>query len=354
MAKFRRTAIRLEDACQQYLRRIEAEGKAAKTIKSTRYALETMCDQLGNPWLHLITDEQIDRYCYGPKGLKAGKRGKPIQASSFNRYLADLKTFFAFAQLMNWVDVSPVRAIKAQREQKQTRKLFLSASELMAVLDACQSPVERIACALGMNTGLRSNDIRHLTIGDVSLTGGFIQTELRKTRSVDDKEITADLQVELIRWLDEYARITGVANRGELPSHWYLMPVYKRLPPLAVKNGQPFKLYPESMYSVPWRLVQRPLERIGHDVKGEGFHTLRRSSARLFFEKLRESEGRDHALMIVRDYLGHASVTMTERYLGLTAERAIRTKELKGQPFISAMAHTEQRRVEPSGALRAI
>jgi integrase len=319
------------------------------TIKSSRYALRNMCDQLGNPWLHLVTDEQMDRYCYGPKGLKAGKRGKPIQASSFNRYLADLKTFYSFAQLMNWVDVSPMRTVKLMREDRAKRHLLLSASELMAMLDACQSPVERIGCALGMNTGLRSNDIRHLTIGDVSLAAGIIQTAIRKSRDFDDKEITADLAVELIRWLDEYAKLTGVGHRGNLPNEWYLMPVYKKLPPLAVKDGNPFKLFPTRMYTVPWRLVQRPLERIGHDVKGEGFHTLRRSSARLFFERLRDrGEGRDHALMIVRDYLGHASVVMTERYLGLSAERAIRTKELKGQSFISAMAQQEQERLSGS------
>lgn len=353
MAKFSRNMIRLEDACERYLQRIANEGKAQQTVETSRYSLECLCKQLGNPWVHLITDEQMDKYCYGPKGLRLGKRGKPVKAASFNRYLSILKGFFEHAQLMHWTDVDPMRSIKSARKEASPRKLLLSASELTALLEACNSPVERIACALGMNTGLRSNDIRHLTIGDVSLTAGLIQTEIRKTKALDDKEITADLHVELIRWLDTYAQLMDLPSRADLPNHWYLVPVYKA-PSAVVPNGR-YKLYPERMYTVPWNLVKRPLSRIGHDPSGEGFHTLRRSSARLFFERLRsQGEGRDHALMIVKDYLGHANTAMTEHYLGLSVERTLRSKQLKGQSFISAMAQEEQARVEPVDTLRAI
>lgn len=355
MASFSRSMIRLDDACERYLQRSANEGKAGRTIESDRYILECLVAQLGNPWMHLITDEQMDKYCYGPRGMRAGKRDKQIRASSFNRYLSTLRALFAHAVVMHWIDVNPMRSIKSARADSPTPKLLLGASELQALLDACISPVERIACALGMNTGMRANDIRHLTIGDMSLAQGILQTEIRKTAGLDDKPITMDLHRELIRWLNEYARLMGLADRGELPNDWLLVPV-QRAPSTFSKPGEgKYILYPDKMYKNPWVLVQRPLGRLGHKPSGQGFHTLRRSSARVFFESLRDrGEGRDHALMIVKDFLNHASTAMTERYLGLSAERAIRDSLLRDQPFISAMAQDEQKRVEPVGSLSAI
>ena len=90
---------------------------------------------------------------------------------------------------------------------------------------------------------------------------------------------------------------------------------------------------------------------MGYPTKGEGFHTLRRSSARAFFESLRErGEGRDHALMIVKDFLNHASVAQTEHYLGLNQERTIRDALLKDQPFLTRLAGDEQARVQAGPA----
>jgi len=108
---------------------------------------------------------------------------------------------------------------------------------------------------------------------------------------------------------------------------------------------------PKQVHTNPWRMVQRPLRKMGYPTLGEGFHTLRRSSARALFEALRSAgEGRDHALMVVKEFLNHASVTQTEHYLGLNQERAIRDAILKDKPFLSALAKSEQRRASATGA----
>ena len=280
-----RTNVRLWEAIERYETRIKNEGQAVATRYTAHYALERFKKAVGtkrepNPWMHAITPGQCDDYCFGPGGIRVG-----ISSVTFNRYRSVLKVFFDYALTMRWVDQSPFDGIPAARPDAPKSRLMLNASELLGLLDHSGNPVERIACALGMNTGLRANDLRHLTVFDASLAGGTIQTEIRKTNKLDVKPITMELARELRLWLDTYAEYMGLEDRGELPNDWLLVPSYRT--PAAWEQTQQLVLRPLGMHTHPWRLVQRPLARMGYPTKGEGFHTLRRSSARALFESLR-------------------------------------------------------------------
>lgn len=338
----RRINIRLSEACTRYLERIKNEGQSPSSQYTARYALSRFqksvaTSRIPDPWVHEITKEDMDDYCYGPNGIR-----RNVQAVSFNRYRSVLKVFFEYALTMRWTDVNPVDVITRARPDMPKSRLYLNAGELLSLLDHCANPIERISCSIGMNTGLRGNDIRHLTIFDASLASGVIQTEIRKTRKLDVKPITMELHWELVKWLNTYADLMGLSGREELPSDWLLVPAYRNPAPRGEATITPF---PTRVHTCPWRMVQRPLARMGYPTKSEGFHTLRRSSARALFESLRDAgEGRDHALMVVKEFLNHASVTQTEHYLGLNQERAIRDALLKDKPFLSALAQSEQRR----------
>jgi len=339
-----RTNLRLSEACDRYLERIKNEGQSDASQYTARYALSRFRKAVAtrrepNPLVHTITPEMMDDYCYGPDGIR-----RDVQAVSFNRYRSVLKVFFEYALLMRWTDINPMESITRARPDMPKKRLYLNAGELITLLDYASNPVERIACSLGMNTGMRGNDIRHLTIFDASLAGGVIQTEIRKTRKLDVKPITMELHWELVKWLNTYAEFMGLSDRGELPGEWLLVPSYRNAAPR--ERQQRVHLRPLQVHTNPWRMVQRPLERMGYPTKGEGFHTLRRSSARALFESLRSAgEGRDHALMVVKEFLNHSSVVQTEHYLGLNQERAIRDTLLKDRPFLSALAEQEQARV---------
>lgn len=346
-----RENIRLLQASDRYLSRIQNEGQSDSSIYTAKFTLKRLQKAVipelkANPFIHLITPTIMDDYCYGPNGIRAG-----IQAVSFNRYRSVLKLFFDYAIAMRWTDVNPMSGVKPARPDAQKPKLMLSATELMSLLDYANNPAERIGLALGMNTGLRGNDIRHLTIFDASLTSGTIQTEIRKVHKMDIKPITSDLHPELVTWLDFYADVMGLDSRADLPNDWLLMPAYHIAAPSAVDRR--IKPHPLKIHTRPWRLVQRPLARMGYPTKGEGFHTLRRSSARALFEALRkQGSGTDHALMVVKEYLNHANTAQTEHYLGLNTERTIRDALLKDKPFLSALAAEEQARI--SGNLEEI
>ena len=344
--------IRLHEACAQYLDRIKNEGQTETSVRTASYALSRFKKAVGsqrepNPYLHLITPADADDYCYGPGGVR-----RDIRAVSFNRHRSVLVCFFEYALMMRWVDQNVFDGIGRARPDTPRTRLMLNATEMLEMLERSSNPCERVALALGMNTGLRANDIRHLTIFDASLAGGVIQTEIRKTRKLDIKPITTELHNELIRWLDIYATYMDLTSRADLPNEWLLVPSYRNPTPAEIDHR--IHLRPTQMHTHPWRMVQRPLARMGYPTTGEGFHTLRRSSARALFESLRTSgEARDHALMVVQAFLNHADTRQTQHYLGLDQERTIRDALLKDQPFLTRLAQAEQARVQtPTEILR--
>lgn len=343
--------IRLYEGCERYVARIQNEGQAERSVYTARYALSRFRKAVGtrrepNPYVHTISDVDMDEYCFGQGGIRAG-----VRAVSFNRYRSVLVSFFEYAVMKGWTDENPMSGIGRARLDQPEPKLWLNATELIALSDHCCNPVERIACALGMNLGMRSNDIRRLTVFDTSLASGAIQTEIRKTKKLDVKPITMELHWALKKWLNTYAEYMGLEDRGELPGEWLLMPSYRNAAPR--EREQRIHLRPLQVHTNPWRMVQRPLARMGYPTKGEGFHTLRRSSARALFESLRaDGAGRDHALMIVKDFLNHTNVAMTEQYLGLSQERALRDNLLKNRPFLSSLAETEQLRAAKEASHR--
>jgi integrase len=68
-----------------------------------------------------------------------------------------------------------------------------------------------------------------------------------------------------------------------------------------------------------------------------GIHLLRASGARAWFDEL-NNHTIDGAPKIVQAHLHHASVVMTERYLGLTSDRTKRDRLLRGQSMFPSLA----------------
>lgn len=89
------------------------------------------------------------------------------------------------------------------------------------------------------------------------------------------------------------------------------------------------------------RIATRALDKINYPTRGEdgeslreGMHTLRRSAARARFDVL-ESLGYDGAIRHVQTMLGHATMAMTEHYLGLHLDRVKRNELVRGRPMFS-------------------
>jgi integrase len=216
----------------------------------------------------------------------------------------------------------------------------LSINEFPLLLDSAENPRDRILVATGLYLFLRTSELESLRIRDVNLAEGTINTTIFKTGDFDVMPISSEYDKELRRWFTHYSQ-----ECGELDSNWYLIPTKNR----GSRTGK--TLYnPESKICHTERHVERSLNNMGWDTsQGRvGMHLLRRSGARAWFDEL-NNQTVDGALKIVQAHLHHKSVVMTERYLGLTADRIKRDRVLKGESMFPSLSGENVIQLRKSG-----
>lgn len=332
-----KVTYRYGEASTRYLARLKARGASDDTCRVVSFALQRLgrwlaSEGLGDPYVGAITADTVDSYFFGPTGLHAGR----ISAVTHNNYRAYITGLFKYCVLMRFVDENVMDAVARRRPDQPTPHLILSANEILSAITGTENPRDRAMLAVAASTGLRSIDIRKLTVGEINLETGNISTEIRKSRKRDVKPIPIELDQELRRWLTAYAVLAKVQVR-DLPNHWQLFPKMGYSP-----LTREWYVYPTVELIRVSHIATNALSRLGLPTAGEGFHTFRRSAARAFFEAIQNTDiGRDRALLIVKGFLNHETTAMTELYLGLSHERDARDRILKGQSFLGALAAQE-------------
>ena len=243
------------------------------------------------------------------------------QPSSVNAVRATLSGFFQWCRANQIIgpDHNPMLGVRYRKVAVKERQR-LRLDEFDSFLDVAPDPRHRIMAALGLFLFLRSSEAVALRVKDVDLTGGTIAVTIQKTNDFDRMPLSSELDRELRIWLTHYQSV-----KGNLDPNW------KLVPPVA-RGWRDSNCYnPTGKISRPEDLIKRCLNAYGwEDTHWEGMHCLRRSGARAWFDSLVEM-GTDGALRLVQTQLHHRSVTMTERYLGLTGDRINRDKRLRGQ-----------------------
>lgn len=328
--------ITLREAVDEYLSLLSAGGRAPKTVKAYTGVLDLMVRYVGSGKnVRNITAKDMEEF------FVTGKlaRTKMVSPATVNRDLTIVSGFLKFCESRAWNNHLILRNIKRFPKQEKHR-LRLSAHELWTVLEFQKHPRDRMIIALGMNTALRASEIASLRVGDVDLGNGWLYITMHKNRKVDTFPINADLDAELRRWLTWYTE-----QVGELRDDYRLVPAREKGGVLAKRedgrvlwtSGLNMKVVPErSCYNYIQRKVQSALLELGYPTKYEGLHTLRRSVARLYFDKM-VAEGHPKALQLTQHLLNHSSVIITENYIGATQEREDRNKSLRGKPFLSSL-----------------
>jgi integrase len=199
-------------------------------------------------------------------------------------------------------------------------------------MDAAASSRDRAFLAIGIYTFMRAGEITSLKIGDIDLERSELRIYRFKTQQNDRLPICLELQAELSAWLAIYR-----SRCGDLDPSWYLCPSQGPTPMKGVEGerrliptgGEP-PLKPTRKITQPQRIVKHAMAVLNVGGKGDGCHVLRRSGARALYEQLRDL-GHDGAARRVQSMLGHASMLMTEKYLGLDHERSQRNEMLAGR-----------------------
>ncbi len=226
--------------------------------------------------------------------LRAGALGK----ASIGRHLSALRTFFAFLKREGRVGANPAKAIATPRRERSLPRT-LSVTEAGAVVEAkgregALGARDRALLELLYATGLRVSELVGLRLEDVDLSARQVRTvgKGRKERIVPFGRAAAD------------AVKTWLRAREELrPS--------ARDAAVVFLNARAGRLTDRSVR----RILDRAMSAAGVG-RHASPHALRHSFATHLL-----AAGAD--LRSIQELLGHASLSTTQRYTHLDAERLL-------------------------------
>ena len=324
------TGLSLHEGVHRYLTALECAKIPEGSIRQYRSVLLRLELHLPKRQLASIKTPDLVSFLYGEgRGLCIGLA--PTTASAYRSYV---RTFFEYAQSLGWIRVQPVvpkmfgTARPRRPESPPTR---LTEAELILLLQRAEDPMLRAQIAIGISTALRISDIQKIKCGDVNFATGELYVWVKKTGRYDPMPVTLDLDEELRRYLSWYTRSTGKTLRD---ADAYLFPGFE------IGRGR-FGMSEAGTTArhVGYQWSANRLKGLYgecgvHTEPREAWHVIRRSVARIYFDRLRTEISQDHALRETAALLGHINVHTTERYLGLQAEKEARNRNLRGKRFI--------------------
>ncbi|MGW0920365.1 tyrosine-type recombinase/integrase [Streptomyces sp. NPDC002755] len=276
-----------------------------------------------------LRPEHCEDFFYGP--------GESLSSTCMHTTLAThkgrLKRFLAYCHRRGWLAFSPDTMLEDIRPKgrRNRNRYRMTLPELRELLDAADNPRDRALLAFVANTGVRISEATAMRVGDVSLARGELFVTLIKTNEETTLPMSSDLDRELRVWLSHYTEVVGKLERG-----YTLFPPYHPNRLIGPGKAAPKELNPTGKIAQARALLKPIAARAGIELEsGDGWHTVRRSFARIVYEAARE-HGHDDALRITQSALNHSRAETTERYLGLNLERQRYSDMMKGQPFLTA------------------
>jgi integrase len=337
----------ISEAAQQYVTVREAWTKP-KTMASVRSNVLRFAAAMGEKQIGRLTAYEVEAYF--------AQTSQRVTPGTYNMMRGRIGQFLQFCQGRGWISRDLMQNVRPRQVQNREHRR-LDAMELLQLLDCAAHPRDRALMALAMNTGCRVSELLSIRLKHLDLDKQEVELTIAKTGGSDMMPLTGDVIPELVRWLEFYE-----GRAGKMQGDWLLFPA---------KGGRKYtgrvgqdrfhmasedeELFTDRQIGGAERIVTRALARFGWtDTHGEGFHTIRRSVGRIYFDAASD-RGHDSALRETSALLHHSNSATTERYLGITAEKRKRDQVMRGQGFLSTAAKAAQAKLEvvedgPSGA----
>ena len=256
-----------KDFAQMYL---EREGPLLKSIRTERNRVLAWAREFRSRPLGQIARAEIEAW--------RRERMSKCRTSTINRFLSRLRRLFSLAVEWELLEESPMKGMKFLRENN-ARTRYLSLEECQRLIASCIAPHIRALVTVALHSGMRLGEILDLHWYDLDFASGFIL--VRDSKNGESRHVPMDtILFELFR---AYPRRPGTdlvfSSRcgGRI---------------VDVRTG-----------------FQNACKRA--ELTDLHFHDLRHTFASQFV-----MAGGD--LYILKEILGHKSITMTQRYAHLS------------------------------------
>ena len=326
----------MAELMDKYLSMQRNRGKAASTLANERSTIRKLAahwdGQRRAP--SRLDAEALEDFVYGPGGLSE----RTPNADTFNRELVHIRRFVKW--LIDRREVQPgTHEVLAPRPRTPKQFVRITLLQIQHMIDTCDDPYERWIIALASQTLGRESELLRLRFAHFHEDTMTIDWYRPKTRDRDSMFMTDALASELRRWKLTLQESVGRPATGE----WFAVPRRWKLGEgagYAYRQNENVAVYspdqPRKAKLAP--IVQRHVTRItgipAAELKGQGVHIIRRSGARALYDRLVEERHPD-PLRVVMAVLGHANPQVTERYLGIKADRERRNALLAGSRLLS-------------------
>jgi len=240
-----------------------------------------------------ITPRMIQRYTIERKRYRCRIKGTLISNATVNRDLASLKHMLHRAEIWGYVSISPGRRVEKLRDESRVRTDYYTEEQLKLLVSTAVAtrgahPLNfndwPEFIVLAANTGLRCREMLFLEFSDIDWTVGVLHIRYKKASGFVPKrrrERRVPLNAPVL-----YALQSMLQKKHQATDYVFHQ-----------ADGTPWKAIFESFRSL--------LKRCG--LKRSGVHILRHTFGAQLAQK-----GVDMA--VIRDLLGHHSVTLTEKY----------------------------------------
>lgn len=328
----------LDDAMTDYLALRSSQDLSRQTLANEKGVLRRFLTVNGNIYLHNVSQRHVVRHFE-----EASKTRKPASLRLDNTVL---KGFFEWARQTRRMatDNDPMYGRRQPRlTRRERQRVHVSQFDRLLQEAGAQDPRNRALVAVLLYLLLRDQDAARIRVGDVDLNARSVHCYISKSRIEDNMPMFLELEDELREWLALYSTYVAEEYGRPLRPSDYLIPL--RRPVVSSRDSQgkitkwEFVYVPDQKVGKSRSVVKPALEAIGFpliDEDGqslyEGAHTLRRSGARAKFDQLC-ALGYDKSLRIVQALLHHSSMEITERYIGITADKRERDEIIRGRPM---------------------
>ncbi len=285
------TAKTLEFHITNFLRHLRIEKNASRfTVSAYQLDLGQLLQFTEEQDLHEITRKSLRSFLasFSKKGLKA---------TSINRKLTSLRSFFKYLCSQEILDTNPAATLLYLKKEKKLPSFF----QYEVILKALSFPDtntidglrDRVILEIFYSTGIRLRELVGMNLEDVDLTN-----EVLRVTGKGSKDRLVPFGKSIVKIIKEYikARAQFTQSLDLSTEAFFLNKKGKRVSP-----GQ-----------VQYRVKKYLLAA---SEKQEAYpHMLRHSFATHLLD-----EGAD--LMSVKELLGHSSLSTTQVYTHLTTER---------------------------------